>query len=250
MHLPDPTFPPLLTGHDVSGKDRPFVVACMRAAAGEIGAGDVVWSRNTQRLELAIVLEPEVAFERAVEMLPVAMVAAGDSIGALAPPQVGLTFTWPNILRLNGARAGEVHVAVAGDPAPEAVPRWMVVGFELRLVRQPSDPEPGEVPDITWLAEEGGGSLTRTDLIESYCRHFLTWVHDWEEEGFRAVHESWLYRAAERRSRIEAAGPDGTPVAGSFLGLDERGNLLLKDDSGVVRSLYLADYIERCPQPL
>ena len=42
--------------------------ACRLAQSRQLGAGDVVWSRNTARAELAIVLEPEVALERALQM--------------------------------------------------------------------------------------------------------------------------------------------------------------------------------------
>ncbi len=245
MHMPDPIFPPLLSGHDVKGARKPFAAACEGAAQGALGAGDVVWSRNAQMLDLAIVLEPEVAFATAVEMMPVGMVAAGDCLGSLTPPQVGVTFTWPNIVRLNGAMAGAVRGAVSGHPAPDAVPDWMVIGFWLRHHRGKGDPEPGEQPDITWLAEEGGAELTRTELIESYCRHLLTWIHSWQEDGFRAVHDSWLYRAAERGGAITARTLEGDPVSGAFLGLDESGNLLVKDESGAVRCLSLADCFER-----
>ena len=61
MHLPDPSFPPLLSGHDVPGAEGAFEAACKRAATGELGAGDVVWSRNVDKVDMAVVLEPETA---------------------------------------------------------------------------------------------------------------------------------------------------------------------------------------------
>ena len=78
MHMPDPTFPPLLTGHAVRGNEPAFETACARAAGGELGAGDVVWSRDTALIDLAVILEPDVPLETAVQMLPLAMVALGD----------------------------------------------------------------------------------------------------------------------------------------------------------------------------
>ncbi len=244
MHMPDPTFPPLLTGHDVKGTDSPFDVACRRAASGALGAGDVVWSRNTSRIDLAIVLEPEVPLERAVEMLPLALVAAGDCIGALTPPQVGVSFTWPSVIRINGAVAGEARAGVGGNDGPGSVPDWLVVGLKLRHLREPHDPEPGQVPDITWLGEEGGGELTRTDFIESYSRHFLTWINTWNEDGFRPVHGSWLFRAHERDETARVPCGDGTRE-GRFLGLDEHGNLLLQTADDATETLLLADRFER-----
>lgn len=244
MHMPDPTFPPLLTGHVVSGRESAFAVACERAARGELGAGDVVWSRHVSRIEAAIVLEPEVGLETAAQTLLLAMVGLGDCLGALAPPQVGVTFIWPNVVCINGAPAGEIRAAAAANGDRATPPAWMALGLELRHRREPSDPEPGETPDITWLAEEGGEELTRTQIIESYSRHFLAWLNTWEDDGFRPVHDSWLYRAEQRDQEIELER-GGLCYSGAFLGLDENGNLLLKDDGGKAVAVSLSDWFER-----
>lgn len=244
MSLPDPTFPPLLTGHAVKGQASPFEEACARAAAGALGAGDVVWSRNASRLDMAIVLEPDVPLERAVQMMPLAMVAAGDCIGALTPPQVGVTFGWPDKINVNGAAAGLVRAGVDGGAALDEIPRWLVIGIRLRLRREAGEGEPGDTPDVTWLAEEGGGELTRTDLIESYSRHLLTWINTWQDDGFHAVHDSWMFRAADRDSETTVVAAEGQ-IIGTFLGLDDNGNLLLKLGDGTARAMALADRFER-----
>lgn len=232
MHMPDPTFPPLLTGHAVRGSESAFETACARAAGGELGAGDVVWSRNTALVDLAVILEPDVPQETAVQMLPLVMVALGDCIGALSPPQVGVTFTWPDIVRVNGAVAGAFRAAAGGPREAQSVAPWMVLGLTLRHMRGSKDPEPGLSPEITWLSEEGCGELTRTDIIESYSRHFLTWLNNWSEDGFKGVHESWVYRAEERDQEMTLEH-GGETLSGQFLGLDESGNLLLKAGDGV-----------------
>lgn len=227
MHLPDPTFPPLLTGHDVAGTEDAFKTACARAAAGELGAGDVLWSRHASRVDVAIVLEPEVPLETAVQMLPLSMVAIGDCLGALTPPQVGVTFTWPGDIRVNGGMAGTIRAAAAGKRDPDSIPDWMVLGLWLRHRREDSEPEPGDVPDQTWLSEEGCQDLTRSDVIESYSRHFLTWLNDWNEDGFRSAHASWLFRAHDKDEEVNVV-VGGNALKGVFQGLDDKGNLLLK----------------------
>jgi BirA family biotin operon repressor/biotin-[acetyl-CoA-carboxylase] ligase len=171
------------------------------------------------------------------------MVALGDCLGALIPPQVGVTFLWPNQICVNGAPAGTFRAAAAA--AEEGVPpAWMVIGLSLRHQRKGGDPEPGDTPDVTWLAEEGGAELTRTQIIESYCRHFLTWLNTWDDEGFRPVHDSWLYRAEQRDQEVTLSHA-GEEVSGSFAGLDDSGNLLIKGGDGATRALYLADIFER-----
>lgn len=244
MQTPEPTFPPLLTGHAVDPPERAFETACARAAKGEIGAGDVLWSRNEARIEIAIVLEPEVAMNTAAQMLPLCLVAIGDCLGALTPPQVGVTFIWPNIVCINGARAGLFRAAAAPTQAAGDVPDWMVLALELHHQREPEDAEPGETPDRTWLSEEGGGELTHSDIIESYSRHFLTWLNSWNDDGFRSVHDSWIFRAENKDEEIALAHA-GSDHAGTFIGLDESGNLLLKDADGKIGALYLEACFER-----
>jgi len=242
MHLPDPTFPPLLNGHDVPGTESAFAVACARASSRELGAGDIVWSRHASRIDIAIIMEPEVSLETAVQMLPLSMVAIGDCLGALTPPQVGQTFSWPGTIRVNGGLAGVMKAAAGGKRDAGSVPGWMVVGLWLRHLREDSDPEPGDVPDQTWLSEEGCEDLTRSEIIESYSRHFLTWLNSWNEDGFKSVHASWLYRAHENEEEISFE-LGGKSLTGVMSGLDDNGNLLYRDGD-TTKSALLIDAFE------
>ena len=191
MHLEDPQFPPLLEGHAVRAPKKPFAEACRRVQARKLGAGDVVWSRNTARAEFAVVLEPEVALERALQMGPLLMVALGDCLGSLCPPKVAVQYRWPRGILLNGAMAGEVRIAAPSAPAAE-VPAWLVVGAELDIAAPREDRQEWSK---TSLSEEAGPDITRTDILQSLAAHFLTRLHTWQEEGFRPVHDQWLFRA-------------------------------------------------------
>lgn len=242
MHQPDPTFPPLLKGHDIPGTGSAYDVACARASAGELGAGDVVWSRHASRIDIAVILEPEVTLETAVQMLPLSMVAIGDCLGALTPPQVGQTFTWPGEIRVNGGFCGTMKAAAGGERDAGAVPGWMVMGLWLRHRREDSEPEPGDVPDQTWLSEEGCADLSRTEIIESYSRHLLTWLNSWNEDGFKSVHASWLYRAQEKDEEVTVKLGAQT-LTGVVQGIDDNGNLLLQRD-GATGAALLIDYFE------
>lgn len=244
MHLPDPTFPPLLTGHAVKGKPGPFELACAQAAAGEAGAGDVFWARDTARLDWACVLEPEVRTSRALQMHYVLMLAFGDAFGAIAPPEVGLQFRWPSTLLVNGGIAGKARIAV-GPENDEGIADWMAVGIGITIKRDTGGFEPGNAPEETALYEEGCGEITRTELVDSLSRHFLTWVHTWNEEGFKSIHEGWLARAENWQSEISVEW-NGTQHAGTFITIDDEGNLLLKTTDGVV-SLPIADAVDPVP---
>jgi len=251
MHLADPVFPPLLTGHGVNAPVDPFSHAVAGARADTLGAGDLVWAKRVDRFDCAIVLEPDVPGDQVAQMHYTAMVALADSLGALAPPEVGVHYRWPGTILVNGARAGEARFARDAATGPDGAPRWAVVGVALDIFdREPyagGPHEAGERPNETTLFEEGCGELDRTPLLESFARHFLAWVDRWAEEGFRPVHDLWAGRR-EEADEISVEMPDG-PVVGTWLGLDEDGALLLKTQNGAA-TLPLSAGLSPVPQQI
>ncbi len=232
MHQPDPVFPPLITGHAVRAPETAFAAAVRGAEAGQYGAADLVWARDTGKLDCAVVLEPEVTAERAAEMLFVALVAFGDCFGALAPPEIGVTYVWPQDIRINGGKVGRVRAAMSPGRDTEGAPRWLVIGLDIAIRETDRRaPEPGLTPEVTTLHEEGCGEITRTALLESFARHFLTWVHQWETEGFRPVHDMLLFRTEGHREMVTVE-LGGALHEGRFTGFDEAGNMLLQTDDG------------------
>ncbi len=121
-------------------------------------------------------------------------------------------------------------------PAAE-IPAWLVVGAELDIAAPREDRQEWSK---TSLSEEAGPDITRTDILQSLAAHFLTRLHTWQEEGFRPVHDEWLFRAEGREAPITVAH-GGESVEGQVLGLDESANLLLRTAAGKVRSLAYID---------
>ena len=222
-----PQFPPLLTGHAVAPPQDALALACQRAASGKAGAGDIFWSRSHNNLDVAIVLEPEVKVSQAREMLFVAMVALGDSVGALSPPEVGIFYRWPGVVLANGAEVGRARLVMADSDGGEAPPQWLSVGVTLAVRPERDVPDPGRDLDRTTLWDEGCGELGRNTLLESYSRHLKTWIHNWETDGARPVREAWLARA-EGRGETVTFTHGNAQITGTFLGLDEAGGLVLK----------------------
>ena len=111
--------------HDVHAK------AIALAASSEVGT--VFYSEAVDRMHIAVVLSPEVAVADAGQMLFAMMIAAGDSIGALAPPEIAVSYQMPGYILLNKGRAGVVRVAVDPAASSGSVPDWMVVSAEIML---------------------------------------------------------------------------------------------------------------------
>jgi len=78
--------------------------------------------------------------------------------------------------------------------------------------------------------------LEPAQILQSLAAHFLTRLHTWQEDGFRPVHDEWLFRAEGREAPVTVAY-GAERLEGQVLGLDESANLLLKTPAGGVRSL-------------
>lgn len=240
MDLLDPDFPPLIRGFAVDAGEDPVHIALDKAESGALGAGDLLWSRSTENAALAIILEPEVSAEHALCMVPLAMVALADSLGAIGPPNMPITFDWPKTILANGAVVGSVDMHFSPLAGRRDIAPYAVLSLTLDIMwnadptdskRQPAI-EPGQNLMRTVLHEEGAGDLDRTMIIESWARHFTTWVDTWEQDGFKPVHENWLFKAHYRNEQviIPTARADET---GFLLGMDENGGLLVKQDTSM-----------------
>lgn len=240
-----PVFPPLLSGVAVAAGADPMAKAIGAAASG-VDAGAVFWSEREDRLDAAVVFAPETPLRTALAMVIAAEVALGDALGALAPPEVGVTWVWPDRARVNGADAG-VFRAAASTRDLDAVPNWLAVAATVQIASLFDDGvtgiEPGRRPDLTSLYDEGCATISRTRLLESWSRHLLHWVHRWEADGLRPLHDAWRGRA----EGIGATGRfqiGGRAEEGVFVGLDEDGALLLRDASGAATALALAEMLD------
>ena len=219
--MSEPTFPPLMQGHAVSGAEDPFERAQALAALG-CDSGTVVHNVQADRLRAALVFAPEVPLEDAMVMLPLCAVGFQNALGALAPPEVAVHLGWDGGIRVNGAQCGSLNVAAA-SPDPEAVPDWLVVGLDLPILQ--TGDAPGENPDKTALYDEGCADVAPDRLLESWTRHTLTWINRWEDEGNAPLHAEWMGLVQGVGEPVERGGRTGT-----FLGVDERFGMLIRDE--------------------
>lgn len=237
MHLPDPAFPPLLTGHGLKAPLDPAAEAVRGALEGRYGAGDVVWARNTARAELAIVLEPEVSLSAALQMAPLLTLATVDALAALCPPKLAILHRWPGDILLNNSLAGQISLHAPRTAATE-VPAWIVVAARVDIAA----PEERTDWSRTTLAEEAGEPVTRSELIEAVAAHFLRRLHHWSETGFREAHSDWLFRAAGREQALVFSAGD-LAGEGRVAGLADDAALMLASDGGKVQSLPFAPHV-------
>lgn len=217
--MQNPSFPPLFRGEAVRASIDPFAKAVSLAGLG-CDPGQIVWSLDETRARAAIVLAPELPLCDATGAVFAVALGLSDALGALAPPEVAVHFTWPGGIKVNGARCGGLRAA-ASTNIPEDEPDWLVVGFDIPLLPF-HDQEPGKTPDETSLVEEGCGEIGAQALIESWSRHTLVWINRLLDDGFAPLHRDWCGRCDTIGEVVN------TPDEGTFVGLDDKGGMLLR----------------------
>jgi biotin-(acetyl-CoA carboxylase) ligase len=218
--IESPHFPPLLNGEVVPKHTDPFDKAVSQAIAG-VDSGTIFYSEARDILRAALVLAPETPLEEAIQAVYVAQIGLAESLGALAPPEVPVHFQWPDRIKVNGAVCGGVRFA-ADVSDPTAHPSWLIIGIDVPFI--PVNDEPGKNPNQTCLFEEGCSEIEPMALLESWSKHTLLWLTYWIESGFERVHNNWRPRCDSLGKEIERPRP------GIFVGLDEKGRMLLRQD--------------------
>lgn len=219
-----PVMPPMFQALAVTPDLDPFDRGLQVAADGA-DAGTVLWSIGQDKSQAAVVLAPEHPLDVSLPIVLVAMLGLGDALGALLPPVVPLTFSWPDRIEVNGATVGGVRMASARTEKPNDVPNWIVVGYGITVRAAPGSAEPGHREGSTTLADEGC-ELASIDLIEAFGRHFLAWINRWQEDGPSPVRQAWLSRATGLSRTIEVT-TGGHVKQGIFTGLTDTGSIRL-----------------------
>ena len=211
-----------------------------RSIAAEAGAGTLVWVRRFDRVELAVVLEPDEPLVRARPALYAVMNAAADALQAHCPPERPLGFAWPDTVLLDGGTLGGARLAWPDGAREEETADWLVAGLVLRLVsplvrkvlgsgERAAHPLDVAATRGTSLEIEGFEMLDAAQLIGGFARHLMVQVDRWREGGFAPVAEQFLSRLPAQRGVRYGLDANGDLLIGRSagrIGADERRSLL------------------------
>jgi len=197
-------------------------------ALAESGAdpATVVCADRADRLDCSILLHPGMTLGRARLVVYVGMLGLGDALGAVVPPGIDVTYRWLNVIEANMASVAQIGLHAPGRSPAAAEPPWMtlraVVGLSGAI-----DADPAAPAFETTIADEGGGAVTVVELLESFTRHFLTWMSRWQEDGFDPVRAMWLRHAPSHGEKIRLL-VGRRASAGVFRGIADDGGMILE----------------------
>ena len=231
--------------------------AFRRAAAGEAGPLWIMARRQTQGRgrsgrqwasepgNLYASLLQRLACPQAVvhQLSLLAGVAVIEAIEAAAGRRIaGLRLKWPNDVLIGEAKcAGILPESQSVGAGKEVV---VVIGVGINLVSHPEN-----LGRATTDLAAHGVDVAPEVMLGVLAPAVQRWLDVWAcGAGFPQVRRAWLaYGGAMGESIIADTGRER--IAGSFLGLDEGGALLLRDAQGVERRLTFGDVTLARGQP-
>ena len=77
-------------------------------------------------------------------------------------------------------------------------------------------------------------------IAEFFLHHFIARYDQWAEKGFKSIEKDWRSRAYHIGKPIEVIVGE-TQHAGTYMGIDSGGNLLLKDAKGKISCISAGD---------
>ncbi|MDE2229216.1 MAG: biotin--[acetyl-CoA-carboxylase] ligase [Alphaproteobacteria bacterium] len=182
------------------------------------------WVSVPGNLYASLVLRPDAPAARAAQLGFAASLAIGEAIRRFAPQAV-LAFKWPNDVLLGGRKTAGILLESEGDPAGKV--RFVVLGVGVNLVAHPAYTE---FP-ATSLQAATAETVTPEAFLAALAPALLLWYERWRDEGFAALRQAWLERAAGIGQDLRARLP-GETLTGRFAGLDDDGMLLLDGPAG------------------
>jgi hypothetical protein len=141
-------------------------------------------------VDIAIVLEPIENLGIARQVVFAGLNAAADALAVDCPPEKPIACRWPDALLFDGGEVGGVRLAwAAGDE--DAAPAWLVLGLVLR----------GRA-----LMDEGFFDFEPGAYIESFSRHLMLALDEWQALGPEAVLARFRLRCPDAGDPGELAG--------------------------------------------
>lgn len=158
---------------------------------GSDAAGTLLLVGRAGILDVAVILAPDEPLASARRVFLAAMTALADAVGSHGPPEMPLTFAWPDTLVFDGARLGGGRLGWPEGCAEDAVPDWLVFSAMLILSKTEAG-DPGLTPNSTALDEEGFPAEIRDPLVESFARNLVHTFSVWSEDGFSGIAARYL----------------------------------------------------------
>jgi BirA family biotin operon repressor/biotin-[acetyl-CoA-carboxylase] ligase len=195
------------------------VVTAETQTAGRGRRGRVWRDAPGASVLMSVILRTTLPPARLPTLSLAAGVAVAESLGAVAG--IDARLKWPNDVLVHGRKIAGVLLERHGEA--------VILGIGINVTR---DAVPAELAAQATSIEAEGARADRDAIVAAVAEAAARWRTRLETDGFDPVRARWTALAAMLGGRVTADG-----VAGTALGLDEDGALLIETASGPTRVL-------------
>ncbi len=178
------------------GEPGPIWISAARQTAGR-GRRGRAWESPTGNLAATLMLRPARPAGECAQLSFAAAIAACDTLQDFAP-QTPMRVKWPNDVLANGAKIAGILLESAGPGG--APPAFLAIGIGINLA---AHPDGTEFP-ATSLKALGASIPSADDALLHLAANLAQWYDAWASQGFAALRDAWLARAAGLGTRIRA----------------------------------------------
>jgi BirA family biotin operon repressor/biotin-[acetyl-CoA-carboxylase] ligase len=199
------------------GAQGPVWISAARQTSGR-GRQGRVWQSLPGNLSATLLIRPSRPDREWPQLSFAAAIAAADMVAGFAP-HANIAVKWPNDVLADGKKlAGILLERVGGADGS------LAIGIGVNLAHHPDGTE---FPAIS-LPVLGASPPSPDQSLTALAAHFAKWYDQWQAQGFAALREAWLARAAGLGATIRARLAQEERV-GVFEGIDDSGALLLNE---------------------
>ena len=195
------------------------------------------WESPDGGAYFSLILKPARPVAETPQLSLVAGLAAAEALKELT----GLSpaIRWPNDLLLDGRKIAGILTEVSSVRDPRFTNHerrsYMVLGVGINVTTDPND-----LPDTATSLAACGAACDPYRLVATLCSKLDGWYDIWTAQGFapiRAALRPWLSHVGDIvRVRV---GSDH--IEGTAQDVDERGRLLIRLDSGLMRAMEMGE---------
>jgi len=191
------------------------------------------WVSQKGNLFVSALLQPQCDLNILPQLSFVAAAAAHASVAPVLPAS-DLKLKWPNDLMLSGEKLAGLLLESfeTKDEETGETKRWAVVGLGMNIENAPANLE----KPATCLRHAGVELISAKIVLSRFIHHFVEWYELWQDDGFAPIKKYWMNYALHKEEPMEILTGDEF-YTGTFDGLDDSGNLLLKEKDGTIKTI-------------
>lgn len=225
----------------LSGAPEGTVVLAEMQTLGR-GRSERLWHSPLGGLYFSVLIKPK-SLDRPTDFSLMAGIAMSQTVKFFLPREGGVGVKWPNDCLLHGKKVGGVLCEVVGDPTDYSV----IVGIGLNVntsLEELKEFEHRPFKAASMKAASNNASFVIDEVCEKYLDYFFTLYECYLERGFSVIQSLWEKECLFLGKKIELTETGlsqrsenlAKTVQGIFLGIDERGALVVSQGPGDRRS--------------